>query len=275
MDVSEATFFQDVIEPSYGSPVIVDFYATWCGPCQILKPLLEKLTAEYGVGLAKVDIDQNPELASRYHVQGVPDVRVAREGNLHAGFVGALPEPQLREFLAGLATQFELDTELAQVQSAIAAGDYAAAKAQFDLLFKKYPPDARIFQQPKIVIAAVEFLLQLEKFEDAARLLATIPPSHTPEFAQAQALKAKITFHQAAQMSGDGSPVARQFQRSAQAALEEDYAAALQGFLEIVERDRGFKEDGARKAMLSLFTLLGADHPLTQEYQQALMMVLY
>ncbi|MEB3268642.1 MAG: thioredoxin domain-containing protein, partial [Leptolyngbya sp.] len=105
LEVTSPTFEETVLEASLERPVVVDFYAQWCGPCQMLKPLLEDLAAEYDFTLAKVDIDQNPELARIYQVQGVPDVKVAVQGQLQSGFVGMLPEPQLREWLQTLGLQ--------------------------------------------------------------------------------------------------------------------------------------------------------------------------
>ncbi|NEO87007.1 MAG: tetratricopeptide repeat protein [Spirulina sp. SIO3F2] len=269
MDVTAQTFAQAVLEPSYGMPVVVDFYATWCGPCQILKPMLERLTQEYGIALAKVDIDQNPELASQYQVQGVPDVRVFREGQAQPGFVGAPAEAQVREFLQNIGVQSELQGQLAEVERAIAAQDYPAAKTQLDDLFAQYP------NQPQVTLLAAKLLIALDQLDDAARLLKTIAPNQTDAFAQAQMLGAQLELQRWAQAPLDSTPLAQQYQQAAQAAVHQNYEAALQDFLAIVERDRTFGDDGARKAMLTVFKLLGANHPLTQQYQQDLMLALY
>ncbi|MGB0562786.1 MAG: tetratricopeptide repeat protein [Spirulinaceae cyanobacterium] len=269
MDVTAQTFAQDVLELSHSTPVVVDFYATWCGPCQILKPLLERLTLEYGVTLAKVDIDQNPQLASQYQVQGVPDVRVFQDGAARPGFVGAPGEAQLRQFLQGLQAEAELAPQLAQVQAAIATQDYTSAKTQLDALFAQYS------EHPSVTLVAVRLLLALNQLKDAAQLVATINPSHAEAYATAQRLGAELELRQLAQQPVAESPLAQQYQQAAQAAIAQDYDAALQGFLQIVERDRSFQKDGARKAMLTLFQLLGNEHPLTQKYQQDLMLALY
>ena len=106
-DVNQSTFLAEVLEKSHQTPVVVDFFATWCGPCQMLKPLLEKLVPEYGLVLAKVDIDENPGLAQEYGVSGVPDVRIVVDGLVQPGFVGMLPEPKLREMLQRLKFKFK------------------------------------------------------------------------------------------------------------------------------------------------------------------------
>jgi putative thioredoxin len=126
IEVTSPTFEEAVLEASLDQPVVVDFYAQWCGPCQMLKPLLEGLAEEYGFTLAKIDIDQNPELARIYQVEGVPDVKVATQGQLQPGFVGMLPEPQLRDWLSQLGLQSALERSLAAIATAEQQGDTAS-----------------------------------------------------------------------------------------------------------------------------------------------------
>jgi len=267
--VDSANFAVEVVQKSYEKPVLVDFFAQWCGPCQMLKPILEKLTQEYDFVLAKVDIDQNPELANAYGIEGVPDVRVVSHGEISNGFVGMLPEAQIRELLAQLGLKSELELGLEEVREAIAASNPAQAKQQFDQLFQKYPEDR------KLILEAAKFLLSLNQLESAQKMLATIQEHEKEFFAEAQALKAMIQFQQESNNPVIESELDQQFLDASKLTLEQNYEAALQGFLAIVGKNRKYKNDGARKAMVAIFDLLGDEHPLTKDYRKQLMLTLY
>lgn len=190
--VNEANFEQEVLGASEAMLVIVDFFATWCGPCQVLKPILERLAQEYGVMLATVDIDQNPQLASQYGIEGVPDVRIAHEGQLKAGFVGAWPEGKIRELLGQYGLKSPLELQLEKAQEAIASGNFPTAKQIFDQLFQQFP------NHPAVTLEAVHLLICLDQIEDAQQLLDTIDPKNAEAFNCAQGYKALIQISQAA-----------------------------------------------------------------------------
>ena len=269
VEVTSPTFEEAVLEQSYQMPVVIDFYAQWCGPCQLLKPLLEKLTQEYEFTLAKVDIDQNPELARIYQVEGVPDVKVAVKGEVMNGFVGMLEESQLRSFLEQLNLKSQFDEALAALAAVRATGDQAQLAAQYAELLEQYP------DRPQLLLEAAQFHLSQGEFAPATALLARIDPLQKPYGDQAQAVRSLMDFHQTVAELTPDSEADKLYLAGAKAAIAGDYEAGLTQFLELVKCDRKYRADAGRKSMLTLFNLLGNEHVLTQTYRKRLMQTLY
>lgn len=267
--VHQQTFEAEVLLPSFEQPVLIDFFAQWCGPCQMLKPLLEKLSEEYNFTLAKVDIDQNPDLAQMYQVEGVPDVRVAVQGKLQPGFVGMLPEPQLREFLAGLNFQSALESRLMAIAQAQNTEDWETVETLFSQLLTDYPDHSNL------KLAAAQFFLRRDRPADAAAILTDIP-AHAKEVGpKAEAMRSLVKLQQEMQSPVLESELDHHYATAAKHTLSENYEAALQEWLGLVQRDRKYRDDAARKAMLVIFALLGDGHSLTMAYRRKLMSALY
>ncbi len=270
--VNSENFATEVLEKSNQQIVMVDFFAPWCGPCQLLKPILEKLVQEYDFVLAKVDIDENPDLAQTYGVQGVPDVRIVVDGKVNEGFVGALAEPELRQLLAQLNITSTLDASMQKVYDAAASNQLDTAELLLNELLEHNTNNRGV------ILEATNFYIETNQIERAQTLLANI--ENEKEFApQIKLLKALIFFKQIATEPATADDRDRAFQTAAHQVLADDHQAALDTLLELFSRDsrgdRAYRNDGARKAMLTVFDLLGDDHLLTKEYRKKLMSILY
>lgn len=269
VDINAQNFQQEVLDPSYKQPVVLDFYATWCGPCQLLKPLLEKLAHEYNYILAKVDIDQNPDLANYFGVEGVPDIRIVTQGQMKEGFVGVLSEKQLRQFLSeNLQFESSFEKGIADYKEAFNSGNIALAKEILDRLYQEFPNDI------VLTLESAKFLVKLKQMESALQLIETIEAQDKTVYTQAQGLKTLINYYQESQTPMD-EIWDKPFQMGIIYALKEDYSSALDSLLNIVENNRKYRGDSARKAMIAIFNLLGNNNKLTQEYQKQLTLILF
>ena len=265
IEVDNTTFATEVLKNSHKKPVLVDFYATWCGPCKMLKPILEKLVQEYDFILAKVDVDQNPHLAQTYGIEGLPDVRVVTAGEVKTGFVGVLSEPKLRNFLGKLNLYSELETNLQQLQNLIKSGKSEQAKYLLDQLFHKYPNNVNL------IVEAAKFLVSLNKLEEAKKLIETIGKNNREFYPQVQTVKALIHFKEEAKNLVDSTPD-QTYAKACSLTLSDNYEQALELFLELITKNRKLKKDDRpRKAMLAIFHILGDNHPTSQEYRNKLL----
>lgn len=255
--------WDELLVRSQEMPVLVDFYALWCGPCQLLKPTLEKLVQEYDFILAKVDIDQCEQLAAAQKVEGVPDVRIIHQGKVIPGFVGALPEAKIRELLRDLHLDSNLDRQFQSLS------DRGAAAWPELLAFCQTHGD-----REDLVLTTIKLGIRWGQLDGAEALLKTFSPEDRALAAAAAGVRSLIYWVREVQQP-DPSPLGQQYAQAARQALEGNHEGALVGFLAIVQSDRKFKDDGARKAMISLFRLLGEEHPLTREYQKQLTRALF
>ncbi|HRV96689.1 MAG TPA: tetratricopeptide repeat protein [Anaerolineae bacterium] len=279
IEVTDQTFAADVLEKSKTVPVVVDFWAAWCGPCRMLGPILEDLAVEFDGAfiLAKIDVDRNQQYARQFGVQGIPAVKAFKDGRLANEFTGALPEPQVRRFIEGLVpSEAEILTQKAfelEVNNkfAIAEETYRAALAK-----KSDHYAARV--------GLGRVLLIQGEIDQGIELLESVP-ENAPERIAANALLAGAQFQSyatgqtvdelKAKLATDPNDVASHYALASLYATQQQYVLALDEFLEVVRRDRQFEDDGARKAMLALFSLIGEGTDITKSYRQKLANALF
>jgi len=258
-DVSLAEFETQVLLPAQEVPVVVDFWAPWCEPCKVLKPLLEKLAEEYAGRflLAKVNADENPELSQHFGVRSIPTVKVLFQGQLVDEFSGALPESQIREFLDRFALPAVGGSNLREEAAALAGeGKFEEALAKLVEASQANPEDQAI------QLDAVEVMMQLGRNDEAKQLLAG---EYTQETERANALRARLALSEGAADTAEieAKLAANPADHAARLDLARAYAAqgryreAMEAILEVIVRDRFFDEGAPRKAMLQLFEALG------------------
>jgi putative thioredoxin len=268
VEVTDQTFMRDVIEESNRRPVVVDFWAAWCQPCRMIGPVLERLADEHQGQflLAKLDVDANPEASYAFRVQSIPAVKAFRDGQMVSEFVGAIPESSIRQFLQQvLPSDADQRAERAEELERMAEADPAKAKkllSEAEQLYRQ-----ALEAQPNDRRAGVglgRVLVHRGRAEEARDLLS----AHRPD-PEAERLLAAMDVSGWASPDGD-SPLSRH----ERAAAEGRWADALEGFLQIVTSG-GDDRDGARGAMLKVFSVLGEDDPLTVEYRRRLAAVLF
>jgi putative thioredoxin len=273
-DVTSASFRADVLTASQRQPVLVDFWAPWCGPCKQLAPALERAVADSNgkVALVKMNIDDHPQIAGQLGIQSIPAVIAFSKGQPVDGFVGALPESQIRGFIERLVGPLEGGAAalLAEAEDAAAKGDATGAAEIYAEILEGAPGD------PKAVAGLARLQIEAGQLDQAKALLETAPappPGKDQDPAIAAAWAALRLAEQASNV-GELAPLEQtvaanpddhqsRFDLAVALSAKGDREAAADHLLEIIRRDRKWNDEAARKQLLQLFEAWGLMDPAT------------
>ena len=286
-DSSEASFVQDVIETSENVPVIVDFWAPWCGPCKQLGPLLEKIVSEANgaVKMVKIDIDQNQNLAQQLRIQSIPAVYAFHHGKPVDAFQGALPESQLREFVEKLAKNSTAQ-EKSPIEEAIEQAEALIENEQFEQAAAVY---SQIIEHAPDNLPAKAGLarcrIEAGDLESTREIVDTLSDEEKKEKLFASVLSSLELADKAAnvgdlellQTSVEANPKDHEARYNLALALyvSGNIEKSIDALLEIIRQDRSWNEDAARIELLKFFEALGPANPATVERRRKLSSILF
>ena len=279
-NVTAETFQSLVIENSFKQPVLVDFWAAWCNPCQMLMPVLAKLADEYKGAfiLAKVNSDEQGEIAAQAGVRSLPTVKLIVNGQIVDEFMGALPESEVRKFL-DKHVESQSNKVLQSAMIAYSEGRPDEALATLNDALAEDPQNAEL----KINVAK---LVADQGDHDSAMALLDSLDSVDRELAAAKELSAQLRVARQLKEAGDPAELEQRLEQNPDDldALYKlsniyiagsNYEAAFDALLRIMQKDRSFNDDAGRKGLLDLFDILGSDNPLVQKYRRRMFTLLH
>lgn len=261
-------FQKDVLEKSYEKPVLVDFWAEWCQPCRLIGPILEKLADETKSDweLVKVDTDNNQEIALRYGVRGIPNVKLFRNGEVINEFTGALPESAIKDWLKkSIPSKFAEQIEHAKIL--LKNGNGSDAKLILEDVLKGDVNNGEV----KVLLAKI---LLFEDQKEALRLVQNID-GNLSNIELAESIRFIAELLKCDTKTLPVSEVKEKYITAIDCIRRKDFDSALEKFIDVIRNDRNYDDDGARRACIAIFKFLGEDHEITIKHRRDFGSALY
>ncbi|NNE46193.1 MAG: thioredoxin [Rhodothermales bacterium] len=264
-------FQEDVLDASHKTPVVVDFWAPWCGPCQVLGPVLETL-AKKSDGrwkLAKINTDQNQELSMQYGIRGIPAVKMFVDGEVVDEFTGALPQHAVEQWLEK-AVPSESRLLADDARSAMAEGRVGDARRLLETALKEDASDA----SAAVTLAQLEVFEHPDRAEKLLNGIELVDPALVQTADGIRVLVRLLSLNGTAGALEEG-PGREDYARAIKDLRERNLSSALDGFISVIMKDRYYDDDGARKACLAIFSILGEDNEMVRAHRRRFNMALY
>ena len=275
IDVSDTTFDALVIEESNRRPVVVDFWAPWCEPCKVLGPTIEHVAAQRGqaVRLAKINTDECPQVATRFGIEAIPEVKAFKNGEVVSQFTGVLPEENILQFFSDLAPT-AAEITIREAEAFADSGDFKAAESAFRESLEETPNNV------EALLGLAAILLDKNEKEKAEQYIKRALPDR-----RAKVMQHEIFFHEFA-LNHEGEELEKEvleepdsprshYRWGVMLAADGQLLESLDELLLSVIIDRNFSNEAARKAILAVFDILGLETQIVREYQRKLGSLLF